>query len=146
MSPYLNLTRGGNPAINYNTLVRPQIETARPFGPREPARDGIGGHTQAGSIYDSKQVKGDRRVDPLMGTAQAHVHAAHIAPGCANQRRAPLARDSRDHRIGFRRQLTDDDRHAAFDDARLLGRDVAERRTEIQLMIEANRRDRRRYR
>ena len=29
VSPYLNMTRGGNPAINYETLVRPQIETAR---------------------------------------------------------------------------------------------------------------------
>jgi hypothetical protein len=27
ISPYLNLARGGNPAINYYGLVRPQIET-----------------------------------------------------------------------------------------------------------------------
>ena len=29
VSPYMNLARGGNPAINYNTLVRPQIDTGR---------------------------------------------------------------------------------------------------------------------
>lgn len=29
VSPYMNLTRGGNAAINYNTLVRPQIDTGR---------------------------------------------------------------------------------------------------------------------
>jgi hypothetical protein len=29
VSPYLNLTRGGNAAINYNTLVKPQIDTSR---------------------------------------------------------------------------------------------------------------------
>jgi hypothetical protein len=29
VSPFLNMARGGNPAINYNTLVRPQIQTQR---------------------------------------------------------------------------------------------------------------------
>src|SRR5438552_10658299 len=29
ISPYLNLNRGGNAAINYYGLVRPQIETTR---------------------------------------------------------------------------------------------------------------------
>lgn len=29
VSPYMNLARGGNPALNYNTLVRPQIDTGR---------------------------------------------------------------------------------------------------------------------
>jgi hypothetical protein len=29
VSPYLNMARGGNAAINYNTLVRPQIDTGR---------------------------------------------------------------------------------------------------------------------
>jgi hypothetical protein len=28
-SPYLNMTRGGNPAVNYFGLVRPQIQTAK---------------------------------------------------------------------------------------------------------------------
>ena len=31
VSPYLNLQRGGNPAINYYGLVRPQIAAARAF-------------------------------------------------------------------------------------------------------------------
>jgi hypothetical protein len=31
VSPYLNMTRSGNPAVNYNTLVRPQIDNARAF-------------------------------------------------------------------------------------------------------------------
>jgi hypothetical protein len=30
-SPYLNLTRGGNPALNYYGLVRPQLATANAF-------------------------------------------------------------------------------------------------------------------
>jgi hypothetical protein len=30
-SPYLNLTRSGNPALNYYGLVRPQIATANAF-------------------------------------------------------------------------------------------------------------------
>jgi hypothetical protein len=30
-SPYLNLARGGNPAINYYGLVRPQVDFARAF-------------------------------------------------------------------------------------------------------------------
>ena len=29
VSPYLNLLHGGNPGVNYNTLVRPQIDTGR---------------------------------------------------------------------------------------------------------------------
>jgi hypothetical protein len=29
VSPYLNLLRAGDPAVNYNTLVRPQIEQPR---------------------------------------------------------------------------------------------------------------------
>jgi len=29
VSPYLNLLRSGDPAVNYNTLVRPQIEQPR---------------------------------------------------------------------------------------------------------------------
>lgn len=29
ISPYLNLNRGGNPAINYYGLVRPQFDTSR---------------------------------------------------------------------------------------------------------------------
>jgi hypothetical protein len=29
VSPYMNLTRGGSPGVNYNTLVRPQIDTSR---------------------------------------------------------------------------------------------------------------------
>jgi hypothetical protein len=31
VSPYLNLQRGGNPAINYYGLVRPQVAAARAF-------------------------------------------------------------------------------------------------------------------
>src|SRR5215203_848978 len=31
LSPYLNLNRGGNPAINYYGLVRPQIAAERAF-------------------------------------------------------------------------------------------------------------------
>src|SRR5215203_6920838 len=31
LSPYLNLGRGGNPAINYYGLVRPQIAAERAF-------------------------------------------------------------------------------------------------------------------
>jgi len=31
ISPYLNLARGGNPAINYYGLVRPQIAAAQAF-------------------------------------------------------------------------------------------------------------------
>jgi len=37
VSPYLNLDRGGNPAVNFYGLVRPQIDANRAFQQLDPA-------------------------------------------------------------------------------------------------------------
>lgn len=37
ISPYLNLDRGGNPAVNFYGLVRPQIDANRAFQQLDPA-------------------------------------------------------------------------------------------------------------
>ena len=91
----------------------------------------------------SQHAHGDRGVRALMAPAQADRKAGGIRVARADRvARRGCARCLRSPRAASGSQRPDDDRHARLDDAGLLERDRRERRAEMQLMIEGDRRDR----
>ncbi len=99
-------------------------------------------HSNALRIELTEHRERDCGIAALMRSAQRERESGHIGERRLDQRRSALARDLLDDRARTVAQLSDDDRDAGFDDARLLERDRLERRSEIELMIERDRRDR----
>lgn len=64
VSPYLNLNRGGNPAINYYGIVRPQIQTNRAFQQIEQGTFGSDPRFPVGTAVDGAAVPGSQPYYP----------------------------------------------------------------------------------
>ena len=83
VSPYLNLFRGGNPAINYHNLIRPQLEVQSSLRVLETQTDLLGltiTETQpiTGITGASSQFMTHRRYFFNLGTRSAAMQPAVI--------------------------------------------------------------------
>ena len=137
----------------------PKIETARPDDVRHTSRDGSRGDAEAAALERFQHANGDERIVHLMIAGQPEGQGSVVVCRRAEPdllRPEPFEHDTvrgkqrlcassqcrlHDDLAGLGRHQPDHERNAGLRDARLLERDRLDRRTEILLVVEADRGD-----